>query len=311
MAQQARTIEARSVRLKLPNGRAFWRKFGIGYTFVLPALFLYSVFKLYPFLGSLYLSLTDWDGARQTVSLVGLGNYARLATDPLLWLSLGHNLLWVTVGTAAPIVLGLFLAMLLWGRVRGFTFFRTVYFMPVVLSSVIVAIIWGWIYHPIFGILNRGLQLIGLGALARGWLGEPATALYAILAAATWREIGFYFVIFLAGLQNVDLEIVDAARVDGANAWQRFRHVILPQLTHVVTMVTAIGLIDGFNAFDLVFVMTGGGPANSSELIATYTYRQAFMQSEVGYGAALSMVMTVLSLVVTLVFIRLRERGQA
>lgn len=286
----------------------FLRKYGAAYLFLVPAAVLYAIFGLYPFVGSIYLSLTSWDGAQPVQPFVGLANYVHLVQDPLVWLSLSHNLIWVVVGTVVPIAMGLLLAVLLAGRPRGMAVFRTIYFMPVVLSPVIIAVIWGWIYHPIFGILNRLLQAVGLGFLARGWLGDVNLALYAVLLAAIWGYFGFVFVIFLAGLQNIDVELLYAARIDGANAWQSFWNVTLPQLSHVVTMVTTLSLIGGFNVFDIVFVLTQGGPANSTELIATYIYRVAFSQNEVGYGAALSMVMTIIALAAALIFIAIRER---
>lgn len=304
---------ARARTLARPIGLArlqtFWSRHGVGYLFVLPALAMYVLFKLYPFFASVYLSLTSWDGVSPAIEFVGLANYAQLVYDPLVWLALSHNVIWVVVATVVPIGVALLLAALLWGRTPGFTLFRTAYFMPVLLSTVIVAIIWGWIYNPTFGILNRALESVGLSSLTRGWLGDPGLALFSVLVAAMWGDIGYYFVILLAGLQNVDVDLLDAAKIDGANAWQRTLHVVVPQLANVLTMVTSLCLIHGLSAFETVFVMTGGGPANASELIATYTYYQAFEHNRVGYGAALSMLITVLSLVITITFIRLRERG--
>lgn len=293
------------------RSRRRWSRHRAGILFVLPALLLYALFVIYPFVQSLYLSLTSWDGVSRTKPFVGLQNYRELIRDDLLWRSLGHNLIWVVVGTVAPMVIGLFLAVLLWGRPRGFTLFRTVYFMPQVLSPVIIAIVWGWIYNPIFGILNVGLDRVGLESVSRGWIGDPDVALYAVLAAAIWAETGFVFVIFLAGLQNVSRDLIDAATIDGANAWQRFWNVMVPQLANVLTVVTALLLVGGFSVFDLVFVMTGGGPNNATELIATYTYKEAFTQNRVGYASSLSLVITVLSLIASVTFIRLRERGDA
>ena len=293
------------------RARRRWARHRAGILFVLPALLLYALFVIYPFFQSLYFSLTSWDGVQATKPFVGLRNYRELIRDDLLWRSLGHNLIWVVVGTIGPMVIGLFLAVLLWGRPRGFTLFRTVYFLPQVLSPVIIAIVWGWIYNPIFGILNVSLDRIGLENVSRGWIGDPDVALYAVLAAAIWAETGFVFVIFLAGLQNVNRDLIDAATIDGANAWQRFWNVIVPQLSNVLTVVTALLLVGGFSVFDIVFVMTAGGPNNATELIATYTYKEAFTQNRVGYASALSLVITVLSLIASVTFIRLRERGDA
>ena len=286
------------------------RHIAIGYAFVMPALLVYLFFVIQPFLYSIYYSLTDWNGADPVKRFVGLANYRKLLVDPLLWQALYHNLIWVIIGTISPIVIALLLGVLLWGRVRGRLLFRTVYFIPVVLSDVVVAIIWNWIYHPLFGAANLVLQTIGLGQFARGWLGDPFWALPALLIAAIWSYYGFCFVVIMAGLQNVSVDLVEAATIDGANGWQRFIYVIVPELRHVLTMITAFTLIGGFNVFGIVFVMTQGGPGTATQVIATYTYRKAFQESAMGYGAALSMVMTILSLIAAYLFLRLRERGE-
>ncbi len=288
-----------------------WARYRAGYLFLLPAFALYAVFMIYPFIQSIYLSFTDWNGATATKNFVGLDNFTRLFNDSLLWTSLRHNIIWVVIGTIAPMVIGLLLAVLLGNRPRGFTLFRTVYFMPQVLSPVVIALVWGWIYNPVFGILNEGLDAVGLEEVSRGWIGDPDFALYAVLAAAIWAETGFVFVIFLAGLQNVSRDLLEAAMIDGANAWQRFWNVTVPQLANVINVVTALLLIGGFSVFDIIFVMTGGGPANATEVIATYTYKEAFTQNNVGYAATLSLVITAISLVASIVFIRLRERGES
>ena len=232
-----------------------------------------------------------------------------MCNDALMWKSLGHNLIWIALGTLTPVVIGLLKATLVWGSPVGRVIFRTVFFMPVVLAPVVVGMIWSWIYHPIFGPINVALRAVGLGNVARGWLGDLNYALYALLLAGLWAYFGFCFVILLAALQNVDLEVHDAAKIDGANAWQRLFYVTVPQLAPMLTMLTAYTLIGGFNVFDIVYIMTKGGPANATEVLATYTYKMAFMQNQVGYAAALTMVITVLSVVASYIFITLRERS--
>lgn len=288
--------------------RSFWRALA-GYLFVAPALLVYAFFFIRPFLSSAYLSLTDWDGAERIKTFVGLANYRAALFDPTLREALSHNVVWVVVGTISPIAIGLLLAALLWRGPRGMVAFRTIYFLPVVLNEVVIAIIWNWIYHPLFGVANALLKGVGLGHLTRGWLGQPDTALGALLITAIWAYFGFAFVVIMAGMQDINMELVEAATIDGANAWQRFRFVIIPELSHVLTMITAITLIGGFNVFGIVFVMTGGGPGTATQVIATYTYQTAFQESQMGYGSALSMIMTVISLVASYVFIRVRERG--
>jgi raffinose/stachyose/melibiose transport system permease protein len=277
-----------------------------GFWFVLPAFLVYCLFFAYPFFRTVYLSFTEWNGLGEP-NFVGLANYARLIGDSQMWLALGNNIIWVIWGTIIPIAIGLVLSVILWTGVKGSIVFRTIYFLPMVLSPVVVGVIWGWIYNPLFGVLNQGLTAIGLGSWARGWLGEPGTALYAVMLTAIWTYIGFCVVVLFSGLQKVDSELVDASRIDGASTFQRFWNVIVPQIRSVLTMVLVFTIIGGFNVFDIVWVMTAGGPNNASELIATYTYETAFRVREVGYGASLSMVMTVLALLTAWATLKLRN----
>ena len=286
-----------------------WQRHLVPLLFVLPAFLLYGFFVLWPFFNTIYYSLTDWDGAQPIKNFVGLANYRTMWNDSLMWLSLRHNLIWIALGTLTPVVIGLILANLIWSGVKGRIVFRTIFFMPVVMASVVVGIIWHWIYHPLFGPINVVLRSVGLDEIARGWLGDYDLAIYALLLAGLWAYFGFCFVILLAALQGIDMELHDAAKIDGAGSIKRFFHVTIPQLAPVLTMLTAFTLIGGFNVFDIIFITTRGGPANATEVLATYTYRQAFTLNEAGYGAALTMVITVLSLGASYVFITLRERG--
>jgi ABC-type sugar transport system permease subunit len=304
-----------TMRVSPPRSRAnrlrrSWTQYRAGILFLLPAFVLYAIFMIYPFFQSIYLSFTDWNGAQPVKNFIGLENYRQLFEDSLLWKSLQHNLIWVVIGTIGPLALGFLLAVMLSARPKGFTLFRTAYFLPQVLSPVVIAIVWGWIYNPLFGILNVGLDRLGLETWSRGWLGDPQWALYAVLLAAMWAETGFVFVIFLAGLQNVSRDLIEAATLDGANAWRRFWDVTLPQMANVVTVVAALLLIGGFSVFDIIFVMTGGGPANATDVIATYAYTEAFTQNNVGYASTLTLVITAITLIASVIFIRVRERGE-
>ena len=281
-----------------------------GLLFILPALIMYAIFFVKPFLTSIYYSLTSWNGYDPVKQFVGLANYVQLFHDPLVWLSLSHNLIWIAIGTFAPIIIGLPLAVMLTNIKRGRLLLQTAYFLPYVLSGVLIGVIWGWIYNPVFGVLNYILHAIGLGALARGWLGDPDLALYAVLVAAIWGYFGFCVVIFMAGLQNINLELIEAAKIDGANSVQRFIYVVIPQMRNVLNVVIVYNLIGGFNVFDIIRVMTVGGPANQTEVIATYNYSVSFQQSNIGYGTTLSMVMTILSLVASYFYITLRDKQE-
>jgi multiple sugar transport system permease protein/raffinose/stachyose/melibiose transport system permease protein len=279
-----------------------------GFWFVLPALIVYFVFFGLPFAATIWLSFTEWNGVGAP-DFTGAANYLRLVRDPAMWAALGNNMIWVVIGTAVPVVLGLILSVMLWSDARGSMVYRTIYFLPVVLSPVVIGIIWMWIFNPLFGLLNAALRGVGLGGWAIGWLGEPETALYALLVMAIWSYLGFCIVVLFAGLQKVDPELVAAARVDGANTQQRFRHVIVPQIRPVLTMVIVYTVIGGFNVFDMVWVVTQGGPNNATEVIATYTYEVAFRANEYGYGATLSMVMSLVALLAAWITMRLRGSG--
>ncbi|PWW23677.1 raffinose/stachyose/melibiose transport system permease protein [Geodermatophilus normandii] len=275
---------------------------------VAPAVVLMLVFLVFPVLNSVYYVFVDFDGLDTTPPWVGLGNLTELAQDRQMWAAAWHNLIWIVLGTVGPLVIGLGLALLLWGVRRGSTFYRVVFFLPYVLPQVAVGVVWGWIYAPTRGWLNRGLEAVGLDGLTRGWLGDPGTALYAVLGTAIWTATGFVFVIILSALRNVDNEQVEAAMLDGAGYLQRLRHVVLPQILPVFLMVTALTLIGGFAVFDIVFVMTGGGPANATEVLGTYAYSNAFELSRISYGTTLALVVTALAVPVAVWLDRLQRR---
>jgi raffinose/stachyose/melibiose transport system permease protein len=186
--------------------------------------------------------------------------------------------------------------------------YRIAFFMPYVLPQVAVGVVWGWIYAPTRGWLNRTLETVGLGGLATGWLGNPDTALYAVLATAIWTTSGFVFVILLAALRNVDTELVDASLLDGANAMQRLWYIVLPQIMPVFLMVTTLTLIGGFAVFDIIFIMTGGGPAGATDVLGTVAYSSAFELSRISYGTALALVITVLAVPFAVWMNRLQRR---
>ncbi len=276
---------------------------------VAPAVALMLVFLVFPVLNSVYYVFVDFDGLDTTPPWVGLGNLTELAQDSQMWAAAWNNAIWIVIGTIGPLVIGLGLALLLWGVRRGSTFYRVVFFLPYVLPQVAVGVVWGWIYAPTRGWLNRGLEAVGLDGLTRGWLGDPGTALYAVIATAVWASTGFVFVIILSALRNVDNEQVEAATLDGAGYLQRLRHVVLPQIMPVFLMVTALTLIGGFAVFDLIFVMTGGGPANATEVLGTYAYSNAFQLSRISYGTTLALVVTALAVPVAVWLDRLQRRA--
>jgi raffinose/stachyose/melibiose transport system permease protein len=282
------------------------RKLGI--LLVLPVIVMIVLFFLLPLGNALVYSVVDFDGVSSNPPFVGLANFAEMFTDDQVWHALANNAIWIVIGTIAPIVIGLLIALLLWGVRRGSLIYRLCFFMPYVLPPVAVGIVWGWIYDPVQGLLNKSLGAVGLDSLQRGWLGDPSWALYAILATAIWGGTGFAIVIFISALRNVDVELVDASRIDGADGARRLWYIILPQIMPVFLMVLTLTLVGGFSVFDIIFIMTGGGPAGATDVIGTYAYEQAFQLSRIGYGTSLALLITVLSVPFAVALNRLQRR---
>ncbi|WP_157720205.1 carbohydrate ABC transporter permease [Friedmanniella luteola] len=280
----------------------------LGVLLVIPVAVLTVAFFLLPLGNALVYSVVDFDGVSSNPPFVGLANFREMFADDEVWHALSNNAIWIVIGTIAPITIGLLLALLLWGVERGSVLYRLCFFLPVVLPGVAIGIVWGWIYDPVQGLLNQLLAAVGLGSLARGWLGDPDWALYAVLVTAIWGATGFAVVIFVSALRNVDVELVDASRIDGAAAPARLWYVILPQIMPVFLMVLTLTLVGGFSVFDIIFIMTGGGPADATNVIGTYAYAQAFQMSRIGYGTTLALLITVLSVPFAVAINRLQRK---
>jgi raffinose/stachyose/melibiose transport system permease protein len=280
----------------------------LGILLTLPVIALVVVFFVFPMISALYFSVVDFDGIDPTPEFVGLANVIEMFTDPETWHALSNNVIWIIVGTAAPMIIGLLISVLIWTTRRGAGIYRLAFFLPFVLPGVAIGIVWTWIYDPVSGWLNRALEAVGLDSLVRGWLGDPDLALYAVLATAVWAYSGFVIIIFLSALRNVDIELVDASRIDGANASQRLWFILLPQIMPVFLMVLTLTLVGGFSVFDIIFIMTGGGPADATNVLGTYSYTQAFQLSRIGYGTTLALLITVLSIPFAVAINRLQRR---
>lgn len=284
------------------------------YAFLLPALLLFAFIVAYPLVWALWLSLQDWSFLGRK-AWVGAGNYVRLARDPLFWKSLGLSLKWTAGVVPAVILIALPVALFLnagWMRLRPL--YRTVYFLPVVTNIVAVAFVWRWMFDPQFGIVNAILGGFGLGR--PGWLADPAWALYAMMTVAVWKQIGQAMVLFLAGLQTIPQDFVDAARIDGANPWRVFWGVTLPLLNPTMLFVVVILVINAFRVFTIPYVMsagglqmrTPGGPADSTRVFVLHIYDWGFRQFAMGYASANAFVLMLLIIAVTLVQMKMLQR---
>lgn len=301
--------EAGAVRIaqkRSPSQRGWWVPLG----FLAPALFFYIVFLVYPMLWSLYVSLFDWDGMSATMTFVGLQNYAKvLFGDEVSVQALWNNVLWTIASLVIPTSIGLAFALALNRKLPGTTLFRAIIYIPAVLPLVAVGLIWSWMYNSQFGAINVVLNGAGLGWLARGWLSGYDTAFAAAFVTYTWAHVGFPMVLYLAGLQSIDKEYYEAARIDGANALQTFRYVTLPGLSETHVIVLSLAVIQAFKVFDLIYTMTYGGPGRATQVLGTWMYFQSFQYYHAGYGAAIAWVIAAIILVIAIPYIRRMSRS--
>jgi len=279
------------------------------YLFLLSPLIIYFIWILAPMLYTFYLSLTDWDGISPESKYIGLKNFGSLfgslgkRVPSAFEYSLYNNLRWLLVFITVPVVVGLGLAMVLNSDIMGDRYFKLAIFLPQILSLPVIALIWSYgVYNPREGIINSFLLSLGVGN-PPGWLADKQLVIWCVIAAAAWRQVGYIMILYVAGLKNVDPSLLDAAKVDGANGWQTFIKVLFPLLAPVTTIVVVISIIDSLRSFDLVWVMTKGGPANASSVLAVLMYIQSFNNYKMGQGAATAVVLFGVSLVFIIVYL--------
>ena len=268
-----------------------------------PATVLFATFVLHPIADNVWLSLHDWDGAGAK-SWVGLGNYRELAGDRTFAIALANNLRWLLLYALAP-PLGLTLALLLCRTARGMRLVRSLFFMPFVISQVVVGLMFAWFFNGRFGLFDHLLRAAGLAPAA---LLEGDQAIYGLVLAGLWPQVAYCMILYLTGIATLRADLVEAARLDGAGGWALLRHVVLPQLRPVHFIAVMVCTVSALRSFDLVMVMTGGGPHRSSSVLASYLYEQVFTSGRYGYGAALATVLLALmsGIIVTLLWRLLR-----
>ncbi|WP_374975693.1 carbohydrate ABC transporter permease [Microbacterium trichothecenolyticum] len=277
-------------RLAAPHRRRGVRRNIIGWIFLAPAIVLIGVFTITPFAQAILLSFQSWDGVSPDTPWVGLANYEFVMSDPVFWASMRNVLFFGVIGFVIGNGLALGLALAVNAITRGTTFFRTVFYLPGVLSVVVVGLLFGFILAPGTGVLNRLLESVGLGALAQNWLGDPAFALISVAAVFVWYHWGFAFLLFLAGLQDVPKELYEAAELDGANRWTKFRYVTWPQLAPVTSIVSLLTLLGALQIFGTVQVLTNGGPGYHTMVPTLAIYNEAFVNWRYGSAAAMSVI---------------------
>jgi multiple sugar transport system permease protein len=288
--------------------RRRFRKALPAYLFVLPGMLLFVAWTLYPLLYSFVMSFAQWNLIKPS-RFVGLENYVRALRDPIFWLALRNTLTYTLITVPGQMILGLGMALLLDRPLRARAFFRTVYYIPVVTSWVVVSLIFTYLYNGQAGLINWVLRdALHLTSQNINWLGEPLTANLAIASLGIWKGIGWTMVIFLAGLQSIPPELYEAAAIDGAGGWTRLRYVTLPLIRQTTLFILVLLTIGGFQVFISVYVMTGGKPVHRTDVLLTYMYSNAFEFLDLGYGSALSYLFALMVFSLSMVQIRLLRR---
>lgn len=277
--------------------------------FLLPTLAFMVVFVVWPIINSFQLSFYQWNGINPVRNFIGLQNWSRLLQDSIFWKSLSNNLIIVVLSIAIQIPIAMLLAIMI-ERSRGFLIkvFKTVYFFPMLMSSVAIGILFKYIYDPTFGLINETLERMGLTSLTQAWLGDPKYALLSVILVICWQFIPFYMILFHAALNNIPGELKDAAQIDGANDARYYRYIALPMVMGTVRTAILLSLIGSLKYFDLIWVMTQGGPNHASELMATYMYKMAFPSFQVGYGSTVASAMFIIVMLISIVTLAFSRR---
>ncbi len=304
MSSSAQTISEREIKGARRRARLRSELTGIG--FVLPFLAAYALFLLWPIILGLRMSFFDWSlTGSGTNEFLAFRNYAELFGDPAFWGSLWHTVLFTVLSTPPLVVLGFVLALLANRAIPGRWLFRLAFFAPYVMPSSVVALIWIWLYQPGFGLINSYLDA------NVGWLTDQSIAMISIVITTIWWTIGFNFVLYLAGLQEIPPELREAASIDGAGAWAQLRYITIPLLQRVTTLVVVLQVLASLKVFDQIYLMTGGGPNYSTRPVIEYVYDSGFTQFRVGYASAVSYVFFVIILAISVIqFVVLSRRQE-
>lgn len=284
------------------------RNFAGNYIFIVPAFLLFFTFSLYPFFKVFQLSVTDWDGISPYMNYVGLENFKDLFMDnAVFWLSMKNAFFVTFLALVVQNFLALFLAILCDREIKGGNVYRVIFYLPPVLSGIVVGLIWNWIYDGNYGLLNHFLAFIGLGDFARSWLSDPKSALIAVSVIHMWKGFGWGFVILLAGLQSIPRDLYEAARVDGASSWVVFKKITAPLMIPVFILVSILTILGTMQLFDIIIATTGGGPGYHTEVPMTRMLASMIGSSKFGYASAMGVVFGLILLIISMIQIRVSK----
>ncbi|NOU77477.1 ABC transporter permease subunit [Paenibacillus sp. LMG 31459] len=286
------------------------KKPGLQLMFMMPAFIIFSMFIVIPMISSFYFSLTDWNGLNPHFNFIGLKNYRNLIRDTEVWIALKNTVIFALLVTILQNVLSLGLAMLVDGTGWITRFLRVFYLIPALLSALAIGFIWSYMYNPVFGVINLALENIGLSSWTQDWLGDPKWSMLSVVFTNIWQWAGLSLVIYLAGLQAIPSDLYEAADIDGANRWHQFKHITFPLIAPAFTVNILISIIGSFKVFDIIFVMTKGGPGTATESLAILLYKKAFNYNEMGYGTAIAIVMFFIILLISVIQLRFLRRRE-
>jgi len=275
------------------------------YLFLLPALILFGLFVIYPLVYNFRISLYKWDGISPEMKFIALDNYVKAFTDSAGRSAMGHSVLWFFVTVFVQAALGLFLALAFNQRLRGITLFRTIFLIPVALAPALTAIVFGNLYEPTYGQVNEFLRSLGLDSLTQNWLADPKVVIWAIMFVNIWIWTGFSLVMYQAGLTLIPDVLYEAAVLDGASGWQKVRFITIPLLKSTHATLLILGAIGTLKTFDIVFLLSRGGPYHASEMPSNYIFIKSFFESQFGYGSAMAVLLGLIALGGTVFQLRL------
>lgn len=281
------------------RNKIFWRT-----VFLSPPLIVFSIFVLIPLINSFYYSFTNWNGFNSEYDFVGLENYTRIASDNLFQNSIFNTVIWLISAILIPTILGLLLALLIDSQVRGSNFFKSIFYLPICLSAVVVGQIWIWIYQQEWGLLNIIINLFSENSFEYAWLSKPETSLYSVIIAWSWQQTALSMVIYLAGLTSIPKNLLEASQIEGANIFQRTFFIVIPLLIPATIIVVALSMINSLKGFDILYIMTQGGPFHSSDTLAMHMYNESFRKYRMGYGSAISVVLFFIAVTIIGIYFR-------
>jgi len=274
--------------------------------FLMPAFIICLVFMVIPGMMEFFLSLTDWNGISAEYNVIGLRNFKQIFSDRVFYLAVRNTLVYSFLVVILQHTISLTMAVIINRGIKGERFYKTILFIPCLLSTIVVGLAFNFIYNPISGQLNFFLGKLGLVSLAKtNWLGDPKIALFSIIAVSVWQYVGYCMIIYMAGLKGIPKEIIEAADVDGANNWRMFRHIEFPSIAPAFTINTVLSIIGTLKAFEVVYAMTGGGPGNATDVIATYVYKVGFTSGRMGYGTAVSLILFLMIVAISFIQVKI------